>query len=182
MTPQQRSVLLGSLLGDGILLRTTSGWCFRAHHGIKQLAYVEWKYRILAPFVRTPPRSYGGRCYFRTITHPELNCLRRQFYPNGRKVVPLRFLESQLNSLALAVWIMDDGSADGNAVRLNTQSFTRLENEMLMLLLSAKFGLHATLNKDKNAFRIRISAHHAKSLRERIGDLVLPELRYKIGL
>jgi LAGLIDADG DNA endonuclease family len=71
------------LLGDATLLKTTSGHCFRVHHGRRQQCLVDWKYAELARFVRTAPKLSGNRYYFRTITHPELAELREQFYTAG---------------------------------------------------------------------------------------------------
>jgi LAGLIDADG DNA endonuclease family len=53
---------------------------------------------------------------------------------------------------------MDDGSADGHAVLLNTQSFSHADNLALATLMWEKFGLEARLNRDKDGFRLRIAA------------------------
>lgn len=139
----QHEFLVESLLGDGTLLRTTAGWCFRVHHGLAQQWYVEYKYRFLEQYVQSPPRSSGGAYYFRTVTHPVFSTYREQFYQSNRKVVPIALLSECLTSLALAIWLMDDGSADGPAVRLNTQSFSYDENLALAGILRTKFGLSA---------------------------------------
>jgi hypothetical protein len=117
-------LMVGSLLGDATLLKTTSGYCFRVHHGRRQRKLVDWKYAELARFVRTAPKESGNGYYFRTVTHPRLAELRKQFYTNGQKIVPIRLLESCLTAFGLAVWVMDDGAAEGNQLRLNTQSFS----------------------------------------------------------
>jgi hypothetical protein len=56
---------------------------------------------------------------------------RERFYQANRKIVPIELLREQLTGLGLAIWLMDDGSADGEGVRLNTQSFSETENEAL---------------------------------------------------
>ena len=45
---------------------------------------------------------------------------RERFYAGRRKVADVAWLREQLTVFGLAVWIMDDGSADGNGLRLNT--------------------------------------------------------------
>ncbi len=180
LSEEQRAVIVGSLLGDGTLLSTTAGWCFRVHHGVRQKGYVDWKYRVLQSLVRTPPRVSGSGYYFRTVTHPAFSDLRARFYAGRTKVVPIAYMTEILSPLALAVWIMDDGSADGNAVRINTQSFTEEENRRLMVVLSRRYGLRATLNRDKNAFRLRIAATDRDNLARLLEPHMLPELRYKI--
>jgi LAGLIDADG DNA endonuclease family protein len=175
-------VIIGSLLGDGTLLKTTSGHCFRVHHGCRQRRLVDWKYAELASFVRTAPRLSGNGYYFRTVTHPELAKLRERFYSADRKIVPIELLESSLGALGLAVWIMDDGAAEGKQLRLNTQSFSIEEVEMLTGLIRAKFGIVMTINKDKNLPRLRCTAASMERLVELVKPHTLPDMLYKLSL
>lgn len=129
----QHDFVTGSLLGDGTLLRTTAGWCFRVHHGIAQQWYVEHKYRFFEAYVQSPPRRCGNAYYFRTVTHPAVSTYRDKFYRATEKIVPIELLHDQLTGLGLAIWLMDDGSADGRAVRLNTQSFViRMDSDFAL--------------------------------------------------
>jgi hypothetical protein len=41
----------------------------------------------------------------------------------------MSLLNEQFSEFSLAVWLMDDGAADRRQVRLNTQSFSFMENE-----------------------------------------------------
>ena len=99
---------------------------------------MDWKFNLLAQFVRSPPRESGKCYYFRTVTHPEFSRYRESFYSNNRKVVPLELLYEQFTEFSLAVWLMDDGAAEGKQLRLNTQSFSLAENEALVDFLRAK--------------------------------------------
>ncbi len=180
-TAWEMELLVGSLLGDGTLLKTSAGYCFRVHHGLRQQPLVNWKYRALRRFVRTPPRVSGNGYYFRTVSHPHLLELRAAFYKDARKVVPISLLERYLSPFALAVWIMDDGAADGAQLRLNTQSFTAGENVALRLLLRRKFGLEMTINHDKGRPRLRCRAASMARLLEPVCENVLPEMRYKLA-
>lgn len=139
-TLSQLELIVGSSLGDGTLLRTTAGYCFRAHHGLRQRA-----------LVRTAPRICGNGYYFRTVSHPRLSDLRAAFYDGGRKIAPRALLEEFLTPFALAVWIMDDGAADGRQLRINTQNFTVQECETLAALLSKNLGLNFSLSFDAQA-------------------------------
>ncbi len=49
--------------------------------------------------------------------------------PTDVKVVPIKLLERSLTDFGLAVWIMDDGAAEGKQLRINTQSFSAEEAE-----------------------------------------------------
>jgi len=62
LTGLQRDLVIGSLLGDGYLMPTTAGCCFRVTHGHRQREYVDWKFRFMSDFVRTAPRA-SGRSY-----------------------------------------------------------------------------------------------------------------------
>jgi hypothetical protein len=170
------------LLGDATLLETTSGYCFRVHHGRRQQYLVDWKYAELVRFVRTAPRLSGNGYYFRTVTHPELTKLRESFYFEGRKIVPLDLLGESFGEFGLAVWIMDDGAADGNQLRLNTQSFSTEEVEGLASLLRAKFGIVMTINQDKARPRLRCKAASMERLVELVRHHTLPNMLYKLSL
>ena len=113
---------------------------------------------------------------------PELAELRERFYSADRKVVPIELLEGSLDELGLAVWIMDDGAAEGKQLRLNTQSFSTEEVERLAGLLRAKFGIVMTINKDKNRPRLRCSAASMGRLVELVKPHTLPDMLYKLSL
>jgi hypothetical protein len=174
--------MIGSLLGDATLLKTTSGYCFRAHHGRRQQGLVNWKYAELANFVRSAPRLSGNGYYFRTVTHPKLAELRESFYTVERKIVPIGLLEGGLTEFGLAVWIMDDGATDGNQLRLNTQSFSVEEAEELARLLRAKFGVVMTLNRDKSRPRLRCNAASMARLVSLVRGYTIPSMLYKLSL
>ena len=174
--------MIGSLLGDATLLKTTSGYCFRVHHGRRQQDLVDWKYAVLANFVRTAPRTSGNGYYFRTVSHPELAELRKSFYSGERKVAPFKLLASNLTALGLAVRIMDDGAAEGKQLRLNTQSFSAEEAAELAGLIRAKFGIIMTINMDKNRPRLRCSAASMERLVHLVRPHTLPSMLYKLSL
>ena len=175
-------MIVGSLLGDATLLATTAGYCFRVHHGLRQRSLVDWKYRWLRQFVRTPPRVSGNGIYFRTVTHPALSELRKQFYRGRTKIVPLSLLEREFDHLALAVWIMDDGSAEGGQVRINTQSFTTDEVVGLADILRTKFGIVMRLNVDKAKPRLRCEAASMARLRDIVKAHTISDMFYKLSL
>ena len=178
----QRELIVGSLLGDAYLMPTTSGFCFRVNHGLHQREYVDWKFKLLAEFVRTPPRESGSCYYFRTVTHPEFSDYREFFYSNSRKIVPMDLLNKQFTEFSLGVWLMDDGAVDRKQLRLNTQSFSFSENEALASLLRAKFGIEARLNRDKDHYRLRINNASISRLKHLVGPYLIPSMLYKLPL
>lgn len=180
LTGRQYEIVVGSLLGDATLAATTSGYCFRVHHGLAQRDLVDWKYAELRQFVRTPPRVSGSGYYFRTVTHPALSDLRTKFYPEGRKSVPVDVLRRYFTPLALAVWIMDDGAADGRQVRLNTQCFTEEEARALAGLIAHMLDHKIAVNYDKGKPRLRIPGEAMRALTSQVSGYILPSMRYKM--
>ncbi len=175
------SLILGSLLGDGYLDKTTRGYSLRIHHGITQKEYVDFKYEILKSFVNSAPKQSGKAYYFRTVSHPYLNYLREIFYLERTKVLPKEFLEENLDPFALAIWIMDDGAADWKQLRINTQSFTLAENIWLTQLLQAKFGIVIKINKDRGKYRLRFSASSMQVLKDLVLPYIIPSMLYKLS-
>lgn len=182
LTDRQKKLVIGSLLGDGFLVKTTRGFAFRVNHGLAQKFYVDWKYEELKDFVNSRPRQTQNCYYFRTISHPYFDFLRSEFYIGRRKCLPLSFIDDYLDGFLLAVWIMDDGSRDKQQLRINTQCFSKEELEMLRGLLRAKFGLETKLNQDKRYFRIRFSAQSMQMLMGLIRPHILPNMLYKLPL
>jgi hypothetical protein len=183
LTSLQRDLVIGSLLGDGYLMPTTAGCCYRVNHGLQQQPYVDWKFGIISDLVRTPPRTSGRSYYFRTVTHPEFAGLRQAFYANRvAKGVPLELIEQELTAFGLAIWFMDDGATDRNQLRINTQSYSYDENVVLARFLHAKFGISAQLNRDKDRHRLRIAAKSTNRFLDLVAPHVIPSMQYKLPL
>lgn len=199
LTKQETGVLIGSLLGDGCLRmmgRATTP-LFSVSHGEREKDYVFWKYEKFRRFVRTPPwreeRTYHkdrsrklGSWRFQTLTNDAFSELYQTFYPNGKKVIPKNIASLLADRpLSLAVWVMDDGNRNHNAVFLNTQYFSIPEQQKLMSVLTELYGFRMTLNKHsisggKQLYRMRIDTPSTKRLSQIVGEYILPEFRYKI--
>jgi hypothetical protein len=50
-----------------------------------------------------------------------------------------------LTPLALAVWIMDDGTFVRSGIRIATYNFTKEEHERLVLLFKTKYDIDCTI-------------------------------------
>ncbi|MCO6432575.1 MAG: hypothetical protein J5J00_17110 [Deltaproteobacteria bacterium] len=181
LTHRQKEILFGSMLGDGYLVRTTRGYAFRVNHCLGQKPLVDWKYYELQTLTNSPPRTYKNSYYFRTVSHQLFSQLREMFYEQNRKRIP-KMLDEFLTPLALAVWIMDDGAKDGRQLRINTQSFSLEENEILLKFMKAKFGIWATINRDKNRYRLRVSAASMSNVRQLVTPHIIPSMQYKLSL
>ena len=178
---KQYMLMVGSLLGDGYLDKTTRGYSLRIHHSINQQEYVDFKYLLIKDFVNSAPKQSGNAYYFRTISHPDLSLLRDTFYSKQKKIIPKKFLEKHFNSFALSIWIMDDGSADGKQLRINTQSFTLGENLWLIKFLQATFGILSTVNVDKGKYRLRVRSSSMNLLKQLVLPYIIPSMLYKLS-
>jgi len=197
LTPRQRNLLIGTILGDGNLrfVRKNREASFIVDHSITQKDYVFWKYEIMREFVLTEPKELV-RIYhkdksrllrssrFSTISHSEFTSLYELFYRNKIKIIPVNIGEILKSPLSLAIWFMDDGNKNHQSVFLNTQQFTLGEQEILRSCLRDNFGLESTINKhwlykEKQLYRIRLNTVSTKKLYDLIYDLVLPSMRYK---
>jgi hypothetical protein len=77
---------------------------------------------------------------------------------------------------------MDDGSRCRQSdVYLNTQQFDVDDQNKLLRLLKS-IGLEATLNRDKEYYRIRFLKSSISRFYELIGEYIIPSMKYKIGL
>jgi len=179
LSDEQRSLIEGTLLGDGAM-RCKANALIEINHSVKQRAYVDWKYQLLSALVRTPPKTRsgnGGRVAYRftTLSLPELTPFYRAFYREGRKVVP----PLRLTPLAMAVWFMDDGCKSYRALYLNTQQFDRDDQERLIAMLKGQWGIRSALNRDKTYYRIRIAVGSVGRFKAIVEPHVLAQLRYK---
>ncbi len=180
LTEEQKSILIGTLLGDGTMRKKKNAH-LEINHCRAQKALVDWIYKKFDRLVTTPPKwrkGNGNREAYRFATQklPILTSFYNFFYENGRKVIPD---DLKLDSLSLAVWFMDDGSKSRSSIYLNTQQFSKFEQLKLIDFLKDQFGIDATLNKDKIYYRIRIRTRCVKRFINLVKEFVLKDFRYK---
>lgn len=193
LTPKQKSVLIGSLLGDGTLRRGVKAINvnFKVEHGLAQKDYVWWKYSVFNNWVFTEPKlssryrkngeKYLKSWWFRTIRHPILTKYWQQFYKNRIKIVP-DSIEKYLDPLVLAVWIMDDGSYQRNKIDISTYAFSLEEIQRLKLALDRKFNLVTKFYRDRDkGYRMYFSVLETEKVIDFISPYIIPSMRYKIG-
>jgi hypothetical protein len=180
LTEEERAVVVGCLLGDGAM-RCKTNALLEINHSIAQKEYVDWKYEKLKRFVSTSPKGRHGngeRIAYRFTTRSliELTEFYQWFYRDGRKIIPH---DLKLDPLSLAVWVMDDGCKSYRAMYLNTQQFSLDEQQMLIKNLAGEFTIRATMNRDKQYTRLRISVESVSRLYEIVKPHLLSMFRYK---
>lgn len=184
LSGREMQILYGTLLGDGYVGLTQQGkGILKLAHGEKQGSYLRWKMAQLPGLFREdhpvqrraskPPWTRGtiGTC---SIVRDELTELRRVFYPDGKKIVPLSVCRA-MEPLALALWYMDDGCLarkNGSGVVLATNAFTDPDLARLRTMLR-RFEV------ESRVARVRPQQYHltlGKAAATRFLDLVRPHV------
>ena len=186
LTQLQKSLLLGTVLGDGYIRKFPGrkNALLEINHSFNQREYVDWKYKILENISASQPKSRNsnkGRIAYRFYTKqlPEISQLMNLFYRNGKKTIPDNI---NLDPISLAVWYMDDGSQCRDCdVYLNTQQFD-LKDQIKLIAYLKELGLEARMNKDKNYYRLRFIKSSIPKLKEFIKNYIVPSMLYKIEL
>lgn len=119
---------------------------------------------------------------FDSYSFTSLLPLYHSFYSNkGVKRIPYN-IQELLTPLALAIWIMDDGSQHGNGLRLATHCFTEMEVELLMFAINSKFNLICTKHLNNKCHVIYISSKSMDKLKNLVVPHMCPSMLYKLGL
>jgi len=172
-------------LGDGCLIPNAYGKNYRLQieQGVKEKKYVWWKYQVFKNWTLNSPKfqKRTNSWKFRTISHPVLTKFYKLFYQDGKKIIPKNIDKLLMNQISLAVWFMDDGALGPKrqGITLNTQNFTKEENEQLRECLTKSFHLKTSLHKDKKYWRIYIFPASVSQFVKLIRKTVLPEFNYK---
>ena len=180
------SIIFGSLLGDGHMEKEKEGSRMMFYQGGANSNYLLWLHSKVAqlgyckknpPILRSRVLKDGTIRYFirfESFTHTSFNWIQKEFYPNGRKVVPA-CIERYLTPLAIAIWVQDDGCKYKNkGFKFCTDGFTLTEVKLLASLLSNKYGLKTSFIKTGvvNQYSIYI----AKSSMETLIKIVKPHM------
>jgi len=192
LTKKQKSILFGTILGDGYLQKTgRKNARLRLEHGEKQKDYLLWKVKKLAKLFQGKPKhlerihplskkKYG---YWRhqSQSMPLLGKLRRLFYPEGKKRIP-QDLVKYLDPLSLAVWYMDDGYyyPRDRCSYLYLGNVTEKEAEIVRQALEENLKLGARVKRKKKGYALYFSPQETKQLKNLIKSYILPQFTYKL--
>ncbi len=185
LSPLQKAVLIGTLLGDGCLMPARAGNArLQVTHCEAQKELVFWKYDIFKDWTLQPPfpRPETQSWRFRTISHPELAEFRRLFYPGNTKIVPDSITSLLTEPLSLAVWFMDDGGGWKNSATFSTHCFLREDIVRLQECLKVNFELESAIHWDGKGHRLYVPKMSIERLKGLIREHVLPCLMYKLPL
>lgn len=194
----QKSLIVGSLLGDATMRmgKGAANANFKIEQGLAQKEYVLWKYQILKSLVLTEPKisyrydengnQYEKSWWFRTVRHPKITEIYFTFYKVsgyrcGRKIVP-KSIFGLIDPLALAIWIMDDGSYSKGKIDISTYSFLLSEIKLLQKIILLKFKIQMSFYKDRDkGYRMYCNMGETRKLIEVIRPYIIKSMMYKIG-
>ena len=194
------SIIFGSLLGSAHLEKDGHGVCFAFFQSISHAEFLLWLHSKISslgycksaiPQIHSRLHFDGSLRYsfrFRTFTFSSFLWIYDAFYLSHnsikRKIVP-SFLSSYLTPLALAVWIMDDGSYIPNkGLKFSTNSFTLDEVKFLGSILSDLYSVSFSIHKTGaiNQYNLYLPKKSFDSLIPIVQPYFHPSMYYKLGL
>lgn len=181
------SIIFGSLLGDGYGEKHGNGTriCFNQEGSHKE--YLLWLHKLISdltysntiiPKLTKRLGNKGKIRYiirFKTYTYSSFNWIYDIWYNN--KILPNLYL----TPLALAIWIMNNGSKTLSGMKLSTNNFTLDEVTSLSLLLNNKYKLNTTIQSTNtfNQYLIYIPKKDKFKLWLIVGKYIHPSMKYK---
>lgn len=192
MTKQQEQLVLGGILGDASIQmgnKRSLNARINFKHSLKQYDYCIWKYDIMKSLVKTPPTienngGYGDKIVtFNTMSMPCFTNMYDVVKRNGETTVTQEHLDNITDTIALAVWVMDDGSkATGqNLINISLGNRTKEEVELLQTWMKQKWDIQTTISHGKE-WVMRVSRQYESlKLKELIEPHVIDSMKYKIS-
>ena len=203
MTKSIREMLIGNLLGDASIRRTTTGKAYVTfEQSIKKSEYLNHlfnQYKELGlPLKKDQVETYSRQdpryavtnssLYFRSEATEELTPIADLFLDeSGRKRIPQNIGE-YLTQRGLAYWIMDDGQRVARGgVTLCTDSFNKEEISILREALSTNLNLVTTIHKKKlpsgsETERIYINKDSLDAIKPDLVPHLHDSMLYKVNL
>ena len=190
LSPVQRSILLGKMLGDGSLSYNEHSASLEFGHKTEHQAYVEWTMQGLST-LGAPGRDYQTSGFgtpmvrARTIQRAEVFDYLKDFVDGDKKRVP-SWIVDEITPLSLAFWYMDDGSLAHHENQEDRAcfavcNFSKGDCDVLIQALK-KFNIEAIYYETGSYPRLRINAESAEMLFLLIAPYIPPIMQYKLPL
>jgi len=193
LTERQRQIILGSLLGDMSILipNKAKNAQIREEHSIKQKKYLTWKQNELQSLLKHEMttrhvKSNKGEIDAVRIYSMCLPCLNEinELTRNGKKKLITDKWLTECNEIALAVWMMDDGSSGKHQFNFAVGKINDDEVSVLQNWLKTKFNIESTIDKGRpNNRRLRITGRkNLQSLYDNAAPTIeeIPSMKYKL--
>jgi hypothetical protein len=184
------SLLIGLILSDGFLVKKESNnVLFVFKQSLKRFEFMWTVFFKLSHFCQSYPKiefsKLNGKVHptliLSTRVYPCFVSWYNLFYFNNKKIVPLD-LYTMLDYETFAYWIMGDGTKSGNAIVLQTQSFTVKECVFIISILIYKFDLNCSLIMQRNQPTIYIKAKSVQQIKKDLIPYFPISMRYKLNV
>jgi hypothetical protein len=197
LTPQQREIAVGTLLGDASLQTQSGGktWRLKWQMGLKHADYAnhicqEFGDRWIPSKPHTIKRLNSEMLGFQTLASVNLTGLTRLFL-EGRektlvKVYKPGLIRDHLTDRGLAYWFMDDGGKDdytpnqGKGITLNTHGFEEQGVIAICQELAERFKLEAKPRPNKGRHVVLISGRFFERFEELVTPYLVESMRAKM--
>lgn len=196
ITQDAEQIIIGSLLGDGAIIRKRTNCLFTFNHSLLQHQYAFYKVNLLQKEgvimrYEEQPKCYGQGCiegrlikdngYARGISEVNIafNRFRDEWY-NPKKEVPDSV--TKLGPLGLAIWYMDDGTIHNpTGLYLSTNGFNHESQIKLVNILKDNFDIIAHIHKNQNKEILFIVQKDKNKFFDIIRPYVCGSMKYKLG-
>lgn len=184
-------VLIGSLLGDGSLQKVhkNGGTVLKITHSEKQKEYICFKQSILSKNCsnvksyqyydsrRKIPEYTQYSIY--TYSSIDLNQYFYNWYKPNKQIYEKDLFK--IEPLGLAIWYMDDGykCKPYGGCMLCTNSFTRVELELIQKMFKEKFNINVNLNCECDNL-VYVPSKEFPKFKALIEPYIIPSMKYKL--
>lgn len=196
ISPDAEQIIIGSLLGDGSIIKKNTNCVLSVNHSLVQHQYAFYKVcLLLREGIRTnfiqSNHSYKQGCIngrkikdngfarFITETNVAFNKFRDEWYTPTKQVPDS---VSKLGPLGLAIWYMDDGALHNpTGLYLSTNGFNHESQLKLVNVLKDNFDIIAHIHKNQDKEILFI----VQKDRDKFFDIIRPHIcssmKYKLG-
>lgn len=188
LTVVQKSILLGTILGDGTIKTSPSrtSQAVKWSHSDKQKDYLDWTIAALgglAKLSESYTSGYGSKMHT-ALTKFDYSIM--EYFsgfdkPSG--VIP-QWVATNLNPISFAYWYMDDGflthaPKQSDRMGFSTYSFNESAHEVLLEGLR-KFSLSPVIQNSPKGSTIRLNSEDTDFFSTLIAPYVPPSMQYKL--
>jgi len=195
MNKENRSILIGMVLGDGYIYCKDNIARLRMNHSLKQYEYINHKAILLGEIfnikkpklIRTISNGYPQVILVKEDKY--FRILRKWIYKNNIKTYSKKILD-YLTPHGIAIWWMDDGSLSmkmrDNKIHAREGHLniyiTKSQNEIISNWFFEKYNISFVPVKNKGLYRLRINTTNLKRFLPIIKPYIIDSMKYKIDM
>lgn len=191
MNKVQLSIIVGMLLSDG-WIQKREGWNPRIgfKQSVKHFLYLWTVFSNLSSLCSSYPHLtktiMRGKVFFALeFQTRQLKCFNEVytlFYSELKTKIIRTELYEYLDYIAIAHWIMGDGSKKNKGIVLCTDSFSYKEVVILMNILKIRYDINTSIYLEKNKPRIYINEWELGKILHKIKPYFVKSFLYKLHL